>query len=102
MTFYRHNVITSFQKQEHGFLCFKLQYYYNILTIRDAWFSIALKRSCYSCCYNIMTKEGAPFSIFFIVQTHTMLQLCLHHENRKSMVLYSSNRDHAPTVVMKL
>ena len=43
MTFYRHNVIISFQKQEHGFLCFKLQYYYNILTIRDAWFSIALK-----------------------------------------------------------
>ena len=43
MTFYRHNVITSFQKQEHGFLCFKLQYYYNILTIGDAWFFIALK-----------------------------------------------------------
>ena len=44
-------------------------------------------------------KKGAPFSI---VQTHTMLQLCFHHENRKSMVLYSSNRDHTPAVVMKL
>ena len=46
-----------------------------------------------------MTKEGAPFSI---VQTHTMLQLYLHHENRKSMVLYSSNKDPTPAVVMKL
>ena len=99
MTFYRHNVITAFQKHEHGFLCFKLQYYYNILTTGDTWFSIALKRPCSSCCYNIMTKEGASFSI---LQTHTMLQLCLHHENRKSMVLYSSNRDHTPAVVMKL
>ena len=99
MTVYRHNVITSFQKQEHGFLCFKLQYYYNILTIGDAWFSIALKRPCSNCCYNIMTIEGASISI---VQTHTMLQLCLHHENRNSMVLYSSNRDHTPAVVMKL
>ena len=46
-------------------------------------------------------KKGASFSIFSIVQTHTMLQLYIHHENRKSIVLYSSNRDHAPTVVMK-
>ena len=101
MTSYRHNVITSFQKQEHGFLCFKLQYYYNILTIRDARFFYRAKKIMFQLLLQHHDKKGASFSIFSIVQTHTMLQLCLHHENRKSMVLYSSNRDHAPTAVMK-
>ena len=90
-------------------------------TNRDYVPAVLKTQICFSCCQNIMLTGRALSSIvlteamlqqlFYIILTggllfprvlkYTMLQLLLlHHDIRRSILFYSSNKDHAPAFVI--
>ena len=67
-----------------------LELCYNIWTIGRAWFSIGI-------IHTMLQRLRSTISI--VKYIHPIFPLLLsHHDNRRSMIFYSSNRNHAPAV----